>query len=86
MCVLSAYLSAFSWPTCVCVGVHDQKYVCFGFYVHERAYRNVQECVCVWKAAGSPPGPHLLRPDQTMRRGARSGSLRSGTWPGAASK
>lgn len=36
-------------------------------HVHECAYRNVQECV--FQASGSPTGPHLLRPDQTMRRG-----------------
>ena len=40
-------------------------------------YVSVCVCVCVLQAMGSPAGPHLLRPDQTMRRGAaRSGVQR----------
>lgn len=64
--------------------------------VHIDVYKNVWVCVCVLQAEGSPAGPRLLRPDQTMRRGAAwcgtecSGgvcsSLQSRTWPRAATK
>lgn len=84
----------FSWPARLCVGVHGQKYVRFGFYVHERAYRNVQECVCVCLCVegcgvtGRSSSPQT-RPDDEEGSAAAllwSSSLRSGTWPRAASK
>lgn len=99
-------LRVFCLPICLCfLGLHVCVLVCMArnmsalvsmcMSVHIEMCKDV--CVCVravvWKAAGSPPGPHLLRPDQTKRRGARSAaallwssSLRSGTWPRAASK
>lgn len=98
-CVCSVCLSVCVFLARLCVFMctsRNMSAFCSGLYVSERAYRNVQECecVCVLQAMGSPAGPHLLRADQTMRRGAarRSAecvlcsSLQSGTWPWAATK